>query len=153
MKWIFLFTLCLFSLGFPSCHKKAILEQPENRDTFCENYYKYISDHFRPDSLGIYSRNNLFPLKKEEQTVRYINEIINQCLIGKNKDEIITIFGKPSYSTKRRIDYYFNNQYSGHGKDAKSSNISNCVRLRIYFDDKGVITGIPAILNESGQKY
>jgi hypothetical protein len=152
MKWAFFLSLSLFSLGFPSCHRKAIPKQTENSDTFCENYYKFVSDNFRPDSLGIFNYNDLFPLKKSEQTAKYRNEIINTCLIGKRKEEIIAIFGKPSFTTTNRIDYYFNSNCSKNGADPKSPSILRCVRLKIYFNNEDIVTGIPAISNESGQK-
>jgi hypothetical protein len=152
MKWIALFTYCLFLFVLPSCHKKAVPLQNESSDTFCEGYYKFIKENFRPDSLGIFNRNDLFPLEKEEQTARYRNEIINQCLIGKRKDDIIVIFGNPSFSTKSRIDYYFNSNCFAEGQDPKSPSILRCVRLKIYFNNEGIVTGIPAITNESGQK-
>lgn len=152
MKWAILLSFCLFSCVLPSCQKKAVPQKVENRATVCEDYYEFIKGNFRPDSLGIYNHNDLFPLKKEEQTVRYRNEIINQCLIGKNKDEIIAIFGKPSYSTKNRMDYYFNSKCCAVGQDPNSPSILRCVRLKIYFDRQGIITGVPAIGNESGQK-
>lgn len=151
MKWIALFSYCLFSFALPSCHKKAV-PQTENSFTFCESYYKFIKDNFRPDSLGIFDRNDLFPLKKEEQTAKYRNEIINQCLIGKTKEDIISIFGKPSFSSKTRIDYYFNSKCSAMGQDPKSHSILRCVRLKIYINEEEIVVGIPAIVNESGQK-
>lgn len=153
MKWITLLSCCLLSFALSSCHKMAVPQKNENGNTLCEDYYEFIKRNFRPDSLGIYNLNDLFPLKKEEQTVRYRNEIINQCLIGKNKDEIIAIFGKPSYTTTNRMDYYFNNKCCAPGQDPNSPDILRCVRLKIYFDRQGIITGIPAIGNESGQKY
>lgn len=152
MKWLALFLSCIFSFALPSCQKKAVPQQSENSYTFCEDYFKFIKDNFRPNSLGIYDYNDLFPLKKEEQTAKYRNEIINLCLIGKTKEEIISIFGKPSFSSLNRLDYYLNGKCSEKGTNPKSPSILRCVRLKIYLSDEGIVTGIPAIINESGQK-
>ena len=152
MKWLAFFSSCLFLFALPSCQKKAVPRQSENSYTFCEDYFKFIKANFRPNSLEIYDHNYLFPLKKEEQTAKYRNEIINQCLIGKTKEEIISIFGKPSFSSVNRLDYYFNGSCSEKGTNPKSPSILRCVRLKIYLSNEGIVTGIPAIINESGQK-
>lgn len=152
MNWIALLLICFFSLVLPSCHKKIVPQQSTIATDPCESYYNFIRNNFRADSLGIYDRKKLFPKEGKELTVRYRNEIVNQCLIGKTKEEIIAIFGKPSYSQDNRMDYYFSNNCSGQGKDQKSSSISNCVRFKIYFNRNGIITTIPAIGDEQGQK-
>ena len=151
MKLEPLLLLCLFSCFLPNCNNKSIPKQSGTQDTFCENYYAFISNNFHADSLGVYRLDDLFPLKRHEQTATYRNEILNKCIIGKKKEEIISVFGKPSFSTKNRMDYYFNNNCSGINKNPQSPSIANCVRLKIYFDDNGIITGVPAIMLESGQ--
>lgn len=151
MKWLALFSFCIFSFALP-CQKQALPQQSQNSYTLCEDYFKFIKDNFRPNSLGIYGHNDLFPLKKEQQTAKYRNEIINQCLIGKTREEIISIFGKPSFSSLNRLDYYFNGNCSKKGANPKSPSILRCVRLKIYLSNEGIVIGVPAIINESGQK-
>jgi outer membrane protein assembly factor BamE (lipoprotein component of BamABCDE complex) len=148
MKWLALFSFCIFSFALSSCQKKAVRTKSENSNTFCADYFKFIKDNFHPNSIGIYDHSDLFPLIKEEQTAKYRNEIINQCLIGKTKEEIISIFGKPSFSSLNRLDYYFNGNCSEKGVNPKSPSILRCVRLKIYLSNEGIVTGIPKIINE-----
>lgn len=152
MKWLAVYSSCICLFALPSCQKKAVPQQIESSNTFCEDYFKFIKDNFHPNSLGIYDHNELFPPRREEQTAKYRNEIINKCLIGRTKEEILSIFGKPSFSSLNRLDYYFNDNCSEKGTNPKSPSILRCVRLKIYLSHEGIVTGIPAIINESGQK-
>jgi hypothetical protein len=152
MKYLFLVAISLFWLIATSCQRKATPNLSNNNETLCKNYFEFISNNFKRDSLGNYNYEHLFPLKKSEQTPRYRNEIINNCLIGKKKEEILATFGEPNYDSKNRIDYYFNSNCSKKGTNPKSPSILHCVRLIIYFSNEGTVCGVPAIVTESGQK-
>ena len=153
MRWMFFLLIFTQNSCQPNRQPKTAPITAVSIPTECELYYKFVQENFRPDTTGSFREKDLFPYNNSESRIRTQRRIINQCIIGMKKDVVIAIFGTPSYASKERFDYFFNENCAKGSVNPRTVSIKNCARLKIYFDENDLVRMIPAMGYESGLSY
>lgn len=107
----------------------------------CKELVVFLKDSWKKN------KNGYFYFDKKSN---YNSTHMDKCLKGKTKKEIRKIFGTPSAEVKDRYYYYMSAEC---GKDRPAKLNYRCLRLLIYFDKNGLVSGIPAIMREPPVNY
>lgn len=148
MKWILLTSLFVIVTGCSVTRQKESLRPSSTKPMAneCSGYFDYLKNNFVRDSTDLYRFLSPPPVGSDNKPL-YSNQLVEKCLKGKTKDEILSIFGEPSFSTNHRFDYFLNDKCS---VKTSSSSVKGCVRIKIFFGNDGKVSGIPAIGVEQG---
>lgn len=141
MKWMVLFFTTII---MNSCHNRPLkaTATPVPIDK-CSIFKNFIRDNWIQIDSGLYGIKSDSTIGKE--TIRIFRECSNECLIGKTKEEIYSLFGVPSKvgegsSSSYLIQYYLKNECK--------NPVSGCIQLKIVLSKptNKVIKVLPMIV-------
>lgn len=132
--------MCLFLLAGLFCCKSPLPKKTYGGGKDCSVYYEYVQRSWKKNTDGYFKLTEKPEYDEDLWPFRRLAH--EECLLGLNKKQALRIFGEPTVKQEKRFDYYMNEK-------CERPDTNGCLRLKIFFNNEGLVSKVPLIMKET----